>query len=63
MDSTVSDRSNSAEKSLAAFVKEEVVPLTIELVLELVFKTGHNSSTPPPGVAGSPAQLVRDPAC
>jgi hypothetical protein len=44
-------------------VKEQVVPLTIELVLELVFKTGHNSSTPPPGVAGSPAQVACDPAC
>jgi len=62
MDSTVSNRSNSSEKSLAAFVKEEVVPLTIELVLELVFKIGHNPSTLTPGGAGSPAEVVGDPA-
>jgi hypothetical protein len=55
--------SYNMEKSLADFTKEEVVLLTTELVRELLFKIGHNSSTPPPsgGVVLS-AQVTRDPA-
>jgi hypothetical protein len=38
---------SSAERSLDGFLKEEVIVLTIELVLELVLNIGHKIPDPP----------------